>query len=117
MRNNMLDEILADYLAIHAIKDHFDASLFLHFVGLEDYPNYRTGGRMENYKGSPLLSEDAFQVLSEIVYQAANNLEKFDIRLKNTMNPPDIFDRLTVLTQFSLEELALLEVDVFIAAF
>lgn len=106
MRNNMHDELLADYLGIHAIKDYFDADLFLQFIGLESYPIYRKGGRMENYRGTPPLSGKAFKVLATILYQAAKSIEKQEQKIGKPLTSIEILHHFFALTQFDLVELA-----------
>ena len=49
MRNNLLDELIADYQGIVAAVGEYRADWFLRFMGLESFPNYRTGGRLQNY--------------------------------------------------------------------
>jgi len=103
MRNHLIDELLADYMGITAVEERFSASLFLRFMGLESYPEYRIGGRLENYRGQPPLTDGAFEALKTLVYQAANNLESID------RQRPVSYDRhkmLMTLTQYTLEELA-----------
>ena len=78
MRNNLLDEFIADYRGIVAATGQYRANWFLHFIGLESFPDYRRGGRLENYPGNPLLSEGAFKILQALVKTAAENLESFD---------------------------------------
>jgi hypothetical protein len=51
-------------------------------MGLEGFPSYRAGGRLESYRGDPPLSDAAFAVLQSAVKRAADNLEVIDrIRL------------------------------------
>jgi hypothetical protein len=78
MRNNLLDELIADHEGIVAACGRYRADWFLRFVGLEDFPRYREGGRLENYRGQPPLSEAAFRVLQALVKAAAENLERLD---------------------------------------
>lgn len=78
MRGNLLDELICDYAGVVASEGRFRADWFLRFVGLEAYPEYRQGGRLENYLGDPPLSGGAFRALQTLVYQAAHNLERFD---------------------------------------
>ncbi len=107
MRNNILDELLADYRGIVAAIGVYRADWFLWFVGLESYPTYREGGRLQNYRGQPPLSAGAFQVLQGLVKGAAANLEQFHSqnadRLKDDMGQLRLF---MPLTQMTLEELA-----------
>jgi hypothetical protein len=81
MRNNLLDELIADYAGLVAATGGFRAAWFLRFVGLEDFPRYRLGGRLDLYRGKPPLSDGAFRVLQTLVKRAAENLERFDAGL------------------------------------
>ncbi|MEM9597498.1 MAG: hypothetical protein AAGD06_24740 [Acidobacteriota bacterium] len=78
MRNNLLDELIADYAGIVAALGHYRADWFLRFIGLEDYPTYRAGGRLDLYRGDPPLSDGAFRVLQTLVKRAAESLQAFD---------------------------------------
>ena len=44
MQNRLLDELIADYMGIVAVADHFKADWCLRFMGLENFPHYRQGG-------------------------------------------------------------------------
>jgi hypothetical protein len=77
MRNNLLDELIADYAGLVAATGRFRADWFLRFVGLEEFPRYRPGGRLDLYRGKPPLSDGAFRVLQALVKAAAGNLERF----------------------------------------
>jgi hypothetical protein len=107
MRNNMLDELIADYKGIVAANGYYRADWFLRFLGLKSFPNYRRGGRLENYRGQPPLSDGAFKILMSLVKAAAENLESFDTeyrdKLKNNKIQALVLESLTHLT---LEELA-----------
>jgi hypothetical protein len=105
MRNNMLDEIIADFMGITAAIGRYRADWFLRFVGLENYPAYRRGGRLENYRGNPPLSEEAFQLLQALVYHAALHLEQSNL----TFSPEDAMEKAMVIqtmTRLTLEEMA-----------
>ncbi len=78
MRNNLLDELIADYAGLVGATGRFQAAWFLRFVGLEEFPRYRPGGRLDLYRGKPPLSDGAFRVLQALVVRAAENLERFD---------------------------------------
>lgn len=71
MRNNVLDELIADYTGIVAAIGRFRADWFLRFIG----------ARLEMYRGDPPLSDGAFRILQGMVKAAAENLERFDARL------------------------------------
>ena len=98
-RNNMFDELIADYAGIIKALGRYDAKWFLTFAGLENYPKYRQGGRMEHYRGNPPLSDGAFIILQRLVYQCALNLEAAN---EQTVDA----EKLIELYGLSLEELA-----------
>ncbi len=77
MRNNLLDETIADYQGIVAAHGSYRGDWFLHFMGLGG-DGYRSGGRLENYRGDPELSDGAFAVLQSLIRNVARNLEDFD---------------------------------------
>jgi len=109
MRNNMLDELIADYQGIVAANGgRYHAKWFLRFIGLEAFPEYRQGGRLQNYRGQPPLSDGAFKILQILVKDAAENLEKFNIQhqieLNNSENQQNLLANLMAL---NLLELAL----------
>ena len=106
MRNNLLDELIADYAGIVAATGSYRADWFLHFMGLEAYPDYREGGRLQNYRGQPPLSDEAFKILQRLIRVAALNLEDFS----RMYAQPKTADRLALivfsLTYLTIEELA-----------
>jgi hypothetical protein len=77
-QNHILDELVADYRGITVALGRFRADWFLRFMGLEKYPSYRNGGRLEIYRGDPPLSSKAFGLLRELVKRASENVERFD---------------------------------------
>lgn len=79
-RNHLLDELIADYMGLVAATGRYRAHWFLCFMGLEDYPAYRTGGRLANYLKDRQLSGEAFEELKSYIYNAARNLEIFSDR-------------------------------------
>jgi hypothetical protein len=107
MRNNMLDELIADYSGIVAANGYYRADWFLRFLGLESFPNYRQGGRLENYRGQPSLSDGAFKILMALVKAAAENLESFDTEYADKLKDNKMQAlMLKSLTHLTLEELA-----------
>ncbi len=107
MRNNALDELIADYQGIIAANNGmYRADWFLRFAGLEAFPHYREGGRLQNYVGD--LSEGAVEVLQGLVKAAAENLERFNHQhLQDLKTREAQFRLLTLLTFFTLEDLAI----------
>jgi hypothetical protein len=107
MRNNLIDELIADYMGITGAIGHYRADWFLRFVGLENYPDYREGGRLQNYRGDPPLSEGAFNILKMLVKRAAENVERFDAELSKEMRSAEGRALVLIaLTYQTLEELA-----------
>jgi hypothetical protein len=106
MRNNLLDELIADYQGIVAATGTYKADWFLHFLGLESFPNYREGGRLQNYRGQPPLSDGAFKILQKLVKSAAENLEAFDCNYNHQLQTTEHQIMLMALTSLTIEELA-----------
>jgi hypothetical protein len=107
MRDNLMDELLADYAGIVAARGSYSSEWFLRFLGLERYPQYREGGRFQNYRGEPPLSNRAFALLGDLVKSAAESVEKFDrergARLRDAQGRAHV---LLALASLTLEELA-----------
>ena len=107
MRNNLLDEAIADYRGIVAAAGHYRADWFLRFLGLESFPVVRERGRLQNYRGQPPLSDGAFKVLGALVTAGAKNLERFDTEHADELRTPDEQAvMLMALADLTLEELA-----------
>jgi hypothetical protein len=106
MRNMLLDEIIADFMGIRAAARHYRSEWFLRFMGLENYPAYRQGGRLQNYLGAPPLSPEAFRILCDIVHRATEQLRIFDAQLPSRTDD-DRGPVLMALTSFTLAELAM----------
>ena len=107
MRNALFDELLADYMGLVVALGRFRADWFLRFMGLERFPHYREGGRLQNYRGKPPLSDGAFQHLQTLVHSAAENLERFDRQRSLDLNTPERKAWLLwAVSQLTLEQLA-----------
>ena len=106
MRNNLIDEIIADYCGIVAACGKFRSDWMLRFFGLEGFPSYRAGGRLENYRGLPPLSSAAFQVLQRLVKQAAENLEAAEREIAASSDMRHPLGAIPPLSLLTLEELA-----------
>lgn len=106
MRNNLLDEIIADFAGLMGTRGRYDGDLALRFFGLEHHPRYRDGGRLQSYLGQPPLSPPAVAVLRELVVRAVRNIEAF-AGIHEAMRAADGTARMVVaLTGMTLEELA-----------
>ena len=105
MRNNMHDELLADYMGISMAKGIFISNWFLTFLGLEG-KTYRKGGRIENYLKDPVINDQEFISLQEIMRKASINTETFDEELGSTKDYNERTLRLLALSQVSLDKIA-----------
>jgi hypothetical protein len=104
MRNNLHDELLADYAGITAAAGRYRAAWFLRFLGLEGFPSYRAGGRLDLYRGDPPLSDGAFQQLHALIREVAETVERFDADRPD--HPRERALALLALAVLGLEELA-----------
>ncbi len=106
-RNHAYDELMADCAGIAAAAGTYRPDWFLRFMGLEDYPCYRKGGRLENYLGSPPLSEGAFKILQNLVWKASQNVVKVCLNTESPVTTPEGKAKLLLaLAGLSLTELA-----------
>ena len=105
MRNNALDEILADFSGIVYAAGEYKPDWFFTFMGLENYPNYRDGGRLQNYINSPPLSPAAFKILQTLVKRAVVNIDEFT-KKQSFQLKKNIFKVILTLACFTLEELS-----------
>jgi len=106
MRNNLLDEIIADFAGLMRVFGHYDGDLALRFLGLENHPRYREGGRLESYLGDPPLSASACVVLRSLVFQAVRNIENFADGHEALQKDDATGLMVAALTAMTLEELA-----------
>ena len=63
-------------MGITAAAGRYRSDWFPRFMGLESFPAYRGGGRLQNYRGRPPLSEGAFGTLRALVRDIAENLQR-----------------------------------------
>jgi len=75
MRNNLIDELIADFVGLVRAFGTYRADIALHCLGLEQPDRYRPGGRLENYRGTPPLSDAAFAVLQQLARRGVRNLD------------------------------------------
>ena len=102
MRNNVFDELLADFAGLVGAFGRYEPQLALLFLGLERHPVYRPGGRLESYVGAPPLSDEAQVVLREMTVRAAHSLGQ----VAGSRGSGNLVDLLPVLATLTLEELA-----------
>ncbi len=106
MANNMHDEIIADYAGITKVLGEFNKDWFLNFVGLENYPKYRKGGRLENYQGPKKLSKGAFEGLKTIVKNVSDTIYAFDNELGKIKSATDQLNRIKSICEVDLITMA-----------
>ena len=100
MAKNLHDELIADYAGITAVLKEFNATWFLRFMGAENYPMYRKGGRFENYVEK--YDKTTFKVLQTVLKKAAENLEAFDKNLGKINNTEEQIKRLKCICETDL---------------
>lgn len=105
MRNNLLDEFIADFAGLAQAFGRYDADRFLRFLGLEAYPAFRAGGRFGLYLGTPPVSEAAAELLRHVVVRAARQLEAAAAR-RDLRRDEDRFALVLALAGLTLEEVA-----------
>ncbi|MBL4605178.1 MAG: hypothetical protein JKY02_05835 [Flavobacteriaceae bacterium] len=106
MANNIHDEIIADYAGITKVLGQFNKEWLLHFMGLENYPDYRKGGRLENYQGQKKLSKEVFEGLKEIVKKVSNTIFEFDNMLGVIKSSTDKLNRIKSICEVDLITMA-----------
>ena len=73
-KNEIHDEIIADFMGLTAAFGDYDPDKFLTFLGLDNYPKYRSGGRLEIYLQT---GGDNFGLLCETLQHAARNIAAY----------------------------------------
>ncbi len=106
MKNRLLDELVADYAGILYATGRYRADWAMRFLGLESFPRYRPGGRLEYYRGHPPLSDGAFAVLQRLAKAATDNLKAFDADRDRAATDGDRFRIVVALTRLTVEEIA-----------
>jgi len=105
MRNNLLDELVADFVGLVRAFGSYRGDLARLFLGLEGFPAIRPGSRIEVYRGG--LSDAALSAVAALCVDATHNLQTLaDAK-------PDLGDDLPALARtiyslyiLTLEELA-----------
>ncbi|HVT18284.1 MAG TPA: hypothetical protein VHQ90_19165 [Thermoanaerobaculia bacterium] len=142
MRNNVLDELIADYAGMVGSAGRFRAAWFLRFLGIEEVPRPghqplagasavpstpesspvhptgrdRASGRLDLYRGKPSLSDGAFRLLQLLIQAAAVNLERFDARRPaGPLSPQESTLAIAALASLRLNDLAATGADAVLA--
>jgi hypothetical protein len=104
--NNLHDELIADYIGISKTIGSYEKEWMLTFMGLENYPNYRKGARLENYLGNSDLSFDNFKKLTTIIKNAIENIAYFDAQLGKIVSDKDQMCRMDALCETDVLDIA-----------
>jgi hypothetical protein len=105
MRSHVVDELVADFVGLVRGFGGYRADLALRFLGLEAFPSYRAGGRLEHYRGT--LSDEAFAAVQALTVRAARNLEKVAATALPSSDDLEGLGRLTLgFVTLTIEELA-----------
>lgn len=75
IRSHLLDELLADAAGLVGAYGRYDGALALRFLGLEDHPRVRPGGRLDVYTGTPEHSPTALAVVRRLAVEVVETLE------------------------------------------
>jgi hypothetical protein len=97
--NNLHDELIADYIGISKTIGSYNKEWMFLFMGLEEYPKYRKGARLQNYLEDTQLSEENFQKLIGIVKNAIETIADFDIQLGKINSDKDQIFRIEALCE------------------
>ncbi|WP_281635188.1 DUF7005 family protein [Flavobacterium marginilacus] len=104
--NNLHDELIADYIGIIKTIGRYNKSWMLLFMGLENYPKYRKGARLENYISDNKLSQVDFKQLIKLIKIAIENISIFDKIQGKLRSNIDQMCRIDTLCETSLQELS-----------
>ena len=104
--NNLHDELVADYIGITKTIGYYNKDWMLTFMGLEKYPIYRKGARLENYLGNSNLSFENFDRLTIIIKNAIENICIFDKKLGEIRSDTDQMCRTSTLCEVDVLDIA-----------
>ncbi|MDD2189725.1 MAG: hypothetical protein PHV71_03495 [Eubacteriales bacterium] len=77
MNNALKDELIADTMGLIESFGEYRHDLFLRFMGLENYPEYRWGGRLQNYRPRDrVMTENEFILLQQAAYDISRELQE-----------------------------------------
>jgi hypothetical protein len=76
LQHNLLEELVADLVGLLRGVGSYRADWAAHFLGLEAFPAYRPGGRLENYRGKPPMSDPAFEILIRVAHAGIATLDR-----------------------------------------
>jgi hypothetical protein len=107
LQHNVLEELVADFVGTIRGFGRYRADAALRFLGLEAFPGYRAGGRVENYRGDPPISDAAFEVMCSLTHAAVQTLVRVaDFSNQLAAGHESLARLVFALTTLTLEELA-----------
>jgi hypothetical protein len=96
LRHDVLEELVADWVALVTADGGYRVDLARRFLGLEAFPEFRPGGRLEVYRGSPPLSDDAFEVVQRLAVEAMATLDQIAADPSLDLDRPEVLARMTL---------------------
>jgi len=115
MRNNVFDELVADFVGLIRAFDGYRGDLACRFLGLEAFPAIRPGSRLEVYRAG--LSDEALATVASLAVGSVRNLEALSDDHPGMVRDLTALARFTyVLSLLTLEELASPEMPALVAA-
>ena len=106
-RNNLLDELIADYMGILAATGTYVSDHFVLFMGLEDFPNINSNGRFQVYVDNGSISKEGTLKLAALVISASKHLEKIHSHYWSEVHGKrDNIRKIMTLTRLTLPQLA-----------
>ncbi len=107
LQHNVVEELVADFAGIVAGFGEYRQEVAARLLGLEAFPLYRAGGRLENYRGRPPVSEAGFRVVQSLARDAVTTLDRLWTARSRQLRQPAALGRMVLrLAGRTLEELA-----------
>lgn len=107
LQHNLVEELVADLVGLLRGVGSYRADWAARFLGLESFPTFRPGGRLENYRGKPPVSDRAFEVLTRVAHAAIATLDRVCVAHPEWCTADDGLARLAAaLSLMTMEELA-----------
>jgi hypothetical protein len=115
MRNNVFDELIADFVGLVRAFGAYRGDLARRFLGVEAFPAIRQGSRLDVYRSG--LSDDALPAIASLAVSATRNLQALsDAQPALAGDLPALAHLTYALSLLTLEELAVSEMPALVAA-
>jgi hypothetical protein len=96
LRHDVLEELVADWVGMVGSGIGYRVDLARRFLGVENFPTFRSGGRLEVYRGEPPVSDAAFEVLQRLAVGAIATLDELAGNRSLPLDDAGTLARLTV---------------------